>query len=193
MIRVSSWVLWACCAKSLWIAFGKDEVLDWLVWTTLILLLICSSFSSEIGHPVLIYSSLSTAQYTLCTWEYHTIGTELKSNKSQKNTQGSLCAPTMWVNFYSNSKGKLYNRSLNCICVSDICPKDLTWLLINYTRFKLTAGSPEKTTLIKKGETPRTPPIFGFHVTWQPLGKTLLKVNFLLGYIRQIPRSTHRG
>ena len=78
MRRVSSWVLWACCAKSLWIAFGKDEVLDWLLRTTLILLLICSSFRSENCHPVLIYSSLSTAQYTLGTREYHKIGTELK-------------------------------------------------------------------------------------------------------------------
>ena len=52
---------------------------NWLVRTTPTLLLICSSFSRENGYPLLICSSLSTAQvrYVRYSWPGWWIGTSL--------------------------------------------------------------------------------------------------------------------
>ena len=101
--------------------------------STLILLLICSSFSSEIAHPVAhLLIPMHRPNYTLGTWEYHKIATELKSNKSwqQKALKGSLCAPFLYMsNVLFEKKTIQWITDLN-LCEGHL-PRDLksTWNL----------------------------------------------------------------
>ena len=92
-----------------------ETAIDYTGWcSALIVLQICSSFSSEIGHPVAhLLIPKHRPNYTLGTWEYHKIATELKSNKSRqkKILKGSLCAPFLYRSNVLFEK-KPYNRSL---------------------------------------------------------------------------------